>query len=273
MRRIGNRSSTSGPRLTAALALVLLLITGARPVRALDVFTLWRQPEIPLRIAPGHWVAYRGQSLAGGRREESLTRVSCLAEAADGTLLFELLPLVETESGRLEPVPGEGVRLRVAPSLRERTGTFLGAIEQAVQWRDGVATVIPPEDLRDDPLVAASLASDFEPDRTERRDPTTRIVQGEQYLCDQFVMTAADTQVAELPAGRMVQVTTREIVAAVHPDVPFLGLTYVSERVRAESELDPPSRRMKPPPPRVRVDVLELVRFGDDAQPVLGPVD
>ncbi|MCB1182107.1 hypothetical protein KDM41_01655 [bacterium] len=252
--------------------LVLLSLSGARSVRALDVFTLWRQPELPLRIAPGDWVEYRGQSLAGGRREETLTRVACLAEDGEGRLLLELVPLEDVD-GALRPVAGEGVRLEVSRDLRERRGTFVDAIVSAVQWRGGEAVPLGADELRDDPLVAASLASDFVPDSVTPRDPTTRIVLGRQFLCDQWVMAAADTQEARLPAGLMRQVTTREIVAAVHPDIPFLGLTYVSERIRAESELDPPSRRLKPPPPRVRVDVLELVGFGTGAQPVLGPVD
>jgi len=157
--------------------------------------------------------------------------------------------------------------------LLQRQGLFLDAIVEAVQWRGGQAEKISPDDLREDPLVAATLASDFVPDRVEGRDPTTRVVQGLQFLCNQFVMAAADTQTADLPAGRMIQVTTREIVAAVHEDVPFLGLAYVSERVRVESRLDPPSRRIKAPVPRVRVEVMELVAFGLTAKPFLGAAD
>ena len=277
MRPIGKRSSIDRCRvgLTAALVLVSTL-SGARPVRALDVFTLWRQPEIPLHISEGSWVDYRSQAMAGGRREEGITRFACLDRAHgsdDETWLIEVLPLVEDPDGTLRPVAGEGVRLRVSRSLLDRQGSFLDAVVEAVQWRDGKSERVSPADLRDDPLVAASLAGDFVPDLVERKDPTTRIVQGVQFLCDQFVMSAADTQTADLPAGRMIQVTTREIVAAVNAEVPFLGLTYVTERVRADSRLDPPSRRFKAPAERVRVELMELVAFGEGALPVLGASD
>lgn len=279
MRLTGKESNTrlhlrNQRRLGAALVF-LLCLSGVRPVRALDLFTLWRQPEIPLQISEGDWVEYRAQVLAGGRQEESLTRIVCLDRehgSDEETWLLELLPLVE-EGGTTRPLPGEGMHLRLSRSLLSRQGTFMEAIVSAVQWREGEARRISPAELQEDPLVAATLAASFEPDRTEIKDPTTRIVSGEQFLCDQFVMAAADTQVAALPAGRMIQVTTREIVAAVHPDVPFLGLTYLSERVRADSRLDPPSRRIKPPPARIRVEVMELVAFGHDALPQLAVAD
>jgi hypothetical protein len=99
------------------------------------------------------------------------------------------------------------------------------------------------------------------------------VVQGREMLCEQFVLTSADTLAADLPAGRMIQVTTREIAAAVARDVPFLGLAYAAERSRSESRLDPPSRRFKAPPPQVRVEIMELVAFGTGARPVLGAPD
>jgi hypothetical protein len=253
----------------------LICLTGARPVRALDIFTLWRQDVIPLNIVEGGWVEYRTQVMSGGRQEQGLTRVVCLdrAHGSDETSwLLEMLPLVVRDGVRC-PVPGEGVQLRVSRALLSREGTFMDAITGAVQWREGRGEKISPEALREDPLVAASLAAEFNPSSVTRGDPTTRIVQGTQFVCDQFVMAAVDTQTAQLPAGRMLQVTTHEIVAAVNPDVPFLGLAYVAERVRAESRLDPPSRRLKAPPARVRVEVMELVDFGFDASPVLGAVD
>ena len=73
MRLIGKRSNTR----IAVLACCLCLI-GARTVRALDVFTLWRQPEIPLQITEGDWVDYRTRTMAGGRRQPGLTRIVCL---------------------------------------------------------------------------------------------------------------------------------------------------------------------------------------------------
>ncbi len=82
MRPIGKKSNTSrGRRCLAAALIACFCLTGARTVRALDVFTLWRQPEIPLRLTEGDWVDYRTQSLAGGRREEGLTRIVCMDSA------------------------------------------------------------------------------------------------------------------------------------------------------------------------------------------------
>ncbi len=272
MRPIGKKLNTS--RVVMA-AVFLLCLSGARPVRALDVFTLWRQPEIPLHIVEGDWVEYRTQTMAGGRREVSLTRIVCLDQdhgSDEDSWLLELLPLVE-EDGVIKPVPGEGVQLRVSRDLLTREGTFLAAIIEVVQWRGGQAEKISAAALAEDPLVAATLASDFTPDHTEIKKPTTRIVQGVQFMCDQFVMSAVDTQTAELPAGRLVQVTRREIVAAVHAEVPFLGLAFVSERVVSDSHLDPPSRRFQVPPARVRVEVMELIDFGENGQPVLGATD
>jgi hypothetical protein len=257
-----------------ALLFVMSMVAG-QPAVALDVFTLWRQPEIPLAIVEGDWVDYRTQALAGGRQEVSLTRIVCLDRASgsdDESWLLELLPLVEDE-GVTKPVPGEGVHLRVSRALLNRKGNFLDAVIASTQWRDGVSHTMTADELRDDPLVAATLASDFRPDQTEQKDATTRIVEGTQFVCEQFVMSAADTQSATLPAGQMIQTTTREIVAAIHPDIPFLGLAYVSERVRAESRLDPPSRRMKAPAPRVTVEVMELVAFGHGAVSVLIATD
>lgn len=273
MRRTGKRSNTR--RILAGVLVLGCCFLGARTVRALDVFTLWRQPEIPLRIVEGDWVDYRTQTLSGGRREEGLTRVVCLDQAHgsdDETWLLEILPLVEVD-GQLQPVEGEGLHLRVSRKLATRTGAFLDLIVGATQWQDGQPQDLSPSDLRDDPLVSASLTRDFTPDTTERKGPTTRIVGDRQFTCDQFVMAATDTQVAVLPAGRMVQVTTREIVAAVNPEIPFLGLAYVSERERSDSRLDPPSRRFKAPPARVRVEVMELVAFGHGALPVLNTTD
>jgi hypothetical protein len=37
--------------------------------------------------------------------------------------------------------------------------------------------------------------------------------------------------------------------------------------------LDPPSSKFTPPPPQIRVEVMELLGFGWDAAPSLGPGD
>jgi hypothetical protein len=103
-------------------------------------------------------------------------------------------------------------------------------------------------------------------------DPTVRVIGDRELSCRQLVFAAADTQTAELPGTRMIQTATQEVSAAVHPDIPLLGLAYASERIRAESRLDPPSDRLPTPPPSVRVEILECLGFGDDARPALGPV-
>ncbi|MEN8005972.1 MAG: hypothetical protein ABFS42_03115 [Candidatus Krumholzibacteriota bacterium] len=251
-----------------------MISSGVRPVRALDVFTLWRQRELPLRMTEGAWVDYRTQVMAGGRRDEGLTRIVCLDREGgsdDETLLVELLPLDELPDGSLVPVPGEGARLRLSRTLLAREGHLLDAVVSAEKWLDGIPEKISREQLRNDPLVSASLDTEFTPDHTERKDPTTRVIAGTQYLCDQLIMTAADTQSADLPAGRMIQTTTREITAAIHEEIPFLGLAFAAERVRSESRLDPPSRKFSAPAPQVRVEVMELLGFGYQAKPVLGP--
>jgi len=249
-----------------------MVSSGVRPVRALDIFTLWRQPELPLRMEEGAWADYRTQVMAGGRREEGVTRIVCLGRehgSDDETWLLELLPLTEQPDGSLRPVPGEGARLRLSRRLLDRQGHLLDAVVEVERWRDGRSERVSRDQLRNDPLVSASLDTEFTPDRTENRDSTTRVIAGTQFLCDQFVMSAADTQSADLPAGRMIQVTTREIIAAVNEEIPFLGLAYAAERVRTGSELDPPSSKFSPPPPRVRVEIMELLGFGFQALPVL----
>ncbi len=273
MPSIGKRSNIS-----RLLGFTLLWVafsmfsSGARPARALDVFTLWRQPELPLRMEEGAWADYRTQVMAAGRSDEGLTRIVCLGRehgSDNETWLIELLPLTEQADGSLVPVPGEGARLRLSRRLLDRQGHLLDSIVEVEKWRDGIPEKISKEQLLDDPLVSASLDSEFSPDTTEIKDPTTRVIGGTQYLCDQFVMSAADTQTAELPAGRMIQMTTREITAAVNEGIPFLGVAYAAERVRSDSKLDPPSRKFSPPPPQVRVEVMELVGFGSQALPSL----
>jgi hypothetical protein len=273
MRPTGKRSNIS-----KLLGFTLLWVacgmvsSGVRPVRALDVFTLWNQPELPLRMEEGAWVEYRSQVMAGGRREEGLTRIVCLGGGQgsdDDTWLIELLPLTEQADGSLVPVPGEGARLRLSRRLLDRQGHLLDAVIEAERWRDGHPELVSQDQLRNDPLVSASLDAEFTPDRTESKEATTRVIAGTQYLCDQFVMSAADTQSADLPAGTMIQMTTREITAAVHQEIPFLGIAYAAERVRSDSKLDPPSRKFSPPPPQIRVEVMELIGFGYQAQPVL----
>ena len=254
-----------------ALALVLMILPAA-PAVALDLFTLWRQPEIPLRLEEGSWVDYRSQVMAGGRREEGLTRVSCLTKA-DGsdedTFLLEILPLQEPEDRVLMPIPGQGAQVRVSRDVLKREGALMAAIVSVHHWQDGVSQEITPEELRDDPMISTTFTSDFVPDEVSNQQSTTRIVRGHQMVCRQWVLASADTQSVVMPAGNMNQISTREIAAAVNEEVPFLGLAYASERVRSVSSLDPPNKRIPVPPARIRVEVMELVGFGFDAVPHL----
>jgi len=258
----------AGGRHILSVACVLVAILAALPSPALDLFTLWRQPEIPLTLEAGAWVDYRTQVMAAGRRENGILRVVCI-RADEDEVVLELLPLEELRDGILTPVPGNGARVSLDGSVRKRKGSLLGAVRGVRHWQDGQARDISPEELRDDPLVSTSFTSDFQPDTVESRQTTTRIVSGLQFSCRQWVMASADTQSVVMPAGRMNQITTREVAAAVHEDIPFLGLVYASERVRASASLDPPSRGVPLPPERHRVEVMELVGFGRDAKPTL----
>lgn len=276
MRPIGRRSNTSvsGLRSAAVLAALLCLTSGVRPARALDVFTLWKQPQVPLRLAEGDWADYRFQVMAGGRQEQSVTRIACLRDGDDGSSwVVEMLPLHEQTDGRLTPLPGEGLRLRLSKRLLTRSGSLLDHVLEARQWSAGRVTTMTPEQLRQDPLLADSFNEEFTAATVSNGTPTSRVVGGVQYLCDQTVLAAADTQVATLPAGRVRQVTTRELAAATSAELPFLGLAYVSERVRSESAVEPAGGRLRPPPGRVRVEIMELVAHGRGARPTLGGGD
>jgi|GEM_PF-1539835 len=280
-RHIHPRES-DGRRLTPAvpvgwwLPLLLLFVLTSTPAAALDVFTLWRQPMIPLQMIEGSWADYRFQVMAGGRRETSLTRVACLGRrhgSDDRAWILELLPLHEDGDGNLAPVPGEGVRLRVSRRLLRREGRLMDSVLSVRQWRDGVAENLSPEQLREDPLISMSLNAEFQPEVFEVKGQATRVVGGHDLLCDQFVLSEADTQSVDLPAGRMIQVSVREVTAAINSEIPFLGLAFATERQRSESTLDPPSRRFSPPPPQIRVEVMELLGYGAGAVPVLPGTD
>ncbi len=256
------------------MVVLLALVLGAWPAAALDLFTLWRQPEIPLNLEAGSWVDYRSQVMAGGRREEGLTRVVCLSGSADdGPIVLELLPLAEMADGSLEPLAGQGAVVELSRGVLDRQGSLLDAVISVRHWQEGQVREITPQELRDDPLISTSFISDFVPDEVHSQQSTTRVVAGRQFTCRQWVMASADTQSVVMPAGRMNQISSREIAAAVHEDIPLLGLAYASERVRAVSNLDPPNRKIPLPPDRIRVEVMELVGFGRGAQPHLASGD
>jgi len=250
----------------------MALIAVAAPAMALDLFTLWRQPEIPLHITEGDWVDYRTQVMAGGRQEIGIIRVACLSRADgsdDDSFLLELLPLDEKSDGSLRPIPGQGAQVRIDRNILLRQGPLLASVISVRNWQDGRARDISPEELREDPLLSTSFKSNFVPDEVSSQQSTTRVVAGHQFTCRQWILASADTQSVIMPAGEMKQISSREIAAAVYDEVPFLGLVYASERVRAVATLDPPNRKIPLPPARIRVEIMELVDFGHDAKPHL----
>jgi len=269
VRKPNSGRSHSAPAVVACgLALVVLLSTGG--AWALDVFTLWRQPEAPLRIEVGSRVDYQVTSIETGRRRTEVMRIQCV-DRTDEAWLIEILPL-ERQDGTHVPIPGRGLRLTVDRRLAARSGDLIDHVLKVEQWDDGVHTELPPEQWRDDPLASAFLDSGFVPDTTEAQGSTTRVVGEIDLLCAQFTLTAGDTTRIALPHGEMIQIHTREISVAVHADVPFLGLAYAAERAETRSELVPAGRR-SPPPPSMTVETMELIDFGKDAVSAFGGLE
>ena len=246
---------------------VCALLLCAAPAHALDVFTLWSRPELPLSLAPGARADYRTQTLETGRRSDDALRVQCVAEDVSGWWV-ELLPLVEVEAGVLAPAPGEGWRLHLGRGLLERRGDLAAHVLAVEQWQEGRGRVLDPAEWREDPLVQSSLRSEFVPDERSELEGTMRVVGGRELPCAHYLMAAADTTLLTLPRGELRQIHRREITAAVNADVPFLGLAYAAERSETRSTLVPEGSR-KAPRPEIRVEIMELVGFGNDAAPVL----
>jgi hypothetical protein len=286
MRPTGRRSSTETHRparylgrrfLPPALA-VLVVLSGSGPAAALDIFTLWRQPQVPLRLEVGTWAEYKSSSTAGGRRSEDYLRIQCLARpdgrgGATDSWLLEIVPISDGEAGNRRPQPGEGVHLRLTAAVLARHGDLLDAVVSVTRWRQGAVTRLTAAEWREDPLVADTFGHEFHADKVEAKQAAVRVIGKQDLNCQQFVFTAEDTQTVRIPAGSLVQVTTAEVTAAVNPEIPFLGLAFVAERVRAESRLDPPSARFSPPAPQASVQTLECIGFGKDARPVLEGLD
>lgn len=257
-----------GPALLMALWLAFSLPAGA--ACALDLFTLWQRPELPLNLAAGHWADYRRLALADGRRTDDLLRIQCLERDEEGGWILEVVPLVETAPDVFTVVPGEGLRLHLTEAVARRRDGILQVVREVHLWRDGAAQLLDRGRWRQDPLVTASFSGDFRPDLVRESPPTVRVIGGRELECRQLEFAAADTQQAVLPQGRLIQATSQEVSAAVHQDIPLLGLAYVSERLRSESWLDPPSRR-RLPPPQVRIEILECIAFGSGASALLDP--
>lgn len=278
MRRTGSRSRTervgsgglqNGRRFCLPAVLAFWLVVPVHQAMALDLFTLWQRPELPLNLTVGMRADYRRQALSEGRRVDDLLRVQCLGRDDAGRWLIEVLPLVEVAPDSLVVVPGEGLQLTLGESFEQRTGGLADAVVSVRLWRDGIATSLDQQEWRRDPLVTASFSGEFAPQTVVEGASTIRVIDLRELACRQLEFVAADTQHAVLPVGEMVQVSSQEVAAAVHPDIPLLGLAYVTERVRAESTLHPPSDRFPTPPPQLRIEILECLSFGVDAIAVL----
>jgi hypothetical protein len=240
------------------------------PVLALDLFTLWRQPELSLRLAVGEWVEYRSVTLEAGRQVEDAVRVQCVGRAGDGAWEIELLPLTAAD-GRRAPEPGEGWTLLLSERVAKREGDLADLVVRVVRWRQGIAAELAPAEWRDDPLVASSLRAAFRARSTREAGESTRVVDGRELLCRQYELAAAETTRVSLPRGTLIQATTREISVAAHPEVPFLGLAFASERIITTSHVDPPRAGRRDPPATIRVESMELLAFGGGARRALGP--
>jgi hypothetical protein len=249
----------------AVAAVILLALVPVKPAQALDLFTLWQQPEIPLQMTEGTWVDYRGQTMSGGRSKVSLTRIACLSmdDGSDNeSWILEIYPLIEQRDGTLVAEPGQGVRLRLSRDVLAREGSLMDGVTHVQQWQNGVKTELSKDEWRNDPLVSVSLSGSFSPQTVETGSPTTRFISGRQLLCDPFVYTEADTQSVVLPAGKMTQTRSHVITASVNSEIPFLGLAYITEKVTAESKMSPPNKRFSDPMPSITVEIMELVGYG-----------
>lgn len=259
--------------LSARIVLVqCFLVFSLDVVLALDLFTLWQRPELPLNLEAGQWADYRRQALVDGRRTEDLLRIQCLGQDDRGNWVLEVIPLEEAAPGIFVNIDGEGLVLRLSPSVTERRGGILQVVEEVRLWRDGSVRELGRQEWRHDPLVTASFSGDFQPDSVKELSPTLHVIKGRELTCRRLVFAAADTQAAALPQGHMIQVVAQEVTAAVNDEIPLLGLAYVTEHIHAESWLEPPSQR-RLPPPQERVEILECVDYGSGAVPLLSSAD
>ncbi len=236
--------------------------------QALDLFTLWRQPELPLRLEVGAWTDYRTSVVESGQRTERQVRIQCVAQRG-GTWQVEFIPLEERASG-LVPAPGEGCLLYLAERVRERSGGLADLVQRVIRWQDGERSELTPAQWREDPLVSASLRGHFRPQRVRAAGESVRVVARRELTCRQWEMSAADTLKVRLPRGTLQQIATREVTAAVHPDVPFLGIVFATERTASSARLEPPRHGGSTPAPTLRIEYMELVGYGVGAARALG---
>jgi hypothetical protein len=246
---------------------LLCMLAGSHPALALDVFSLWRQPELAIEIFDGAWVEYRTQTVEGGKRSIEYTRLQCVGENGSYWTI-EAVPMEET-GNRLQPIPGEGWRFELSRTVLEREGNLLDYINTVIHWEGGTATSLSGEQWRDDPLLATSFPSGLPLSGLEEKDGTVRVVSGVELMCRQYVVAVHDTNTVALPRGEMKQYLYKEVGVAVHENVPFFNIAYAAERINTETAIIPQGRSRRPPPPTSRVQIMELVGYGRSAESTL----
>jgi hypothetical protein len=269
-RRRPGPSGYGAPFFQAFPGVVALFLILAGQAGALDLFTLWQRPELPLNLEAGLWADYRREAHVDGRRTDDLLRIQCLGQDSHGHWVIEVVPLVEVSTDAFEVVPGEGLRLHLSSAVNARRDGIMQVVQEVFLWRDGAVRRLDRRQWREDPLVTASFSGDFQPDTVREFAPSVHDIAGRELSCKVLVFAAADTQSADLPQGRMLQAVRQEVSAAIHEEIPLLGLAHVAERIHSESWLDPPGQR-RLPPPRIRIETLECLAFGLDAAPILLP--
>ena len=225
-------------------------LSWARPVRALDVFTLWRQPEIPLQHGRGRLgrLPHPGHGRRPARAGPDRASPAWTGRRTDdGSWLLEMLPLDEDATAACTPLPGEGVRLRLSRDLLSREGTLAGRRRaKPIQWRDGQADRISPGGAarrspggglpaRGIPSRPVAEAGPHHPRDRQRHPVPVRPVRD-----------GGRRHPARRPAGRPDDPghDPGDHRGGPSPSCPSWAWPIVTERIRAESRLDPPSRRI-----------------------------
>jgi len=246
---------------SSAVALIGVVAAFFAPVGALalDLFTFWNDPDIALVAETGDWALYRMITLDAGRRTEDLVRFRCESVDDDGWRLT-VYPVVENDEG-FSDVPSDAWSFTLDRDAPADAASLADHVSDVVRMIDGEPRAIADREWKEDPLLNASLGDGFAPDVRERTGDTTRVVGGRDLLCGGLKLASRDSTRIELPRGVLLQIHTRDVSVALHQDVPFLGVVFASERGETRSELDPPGRRRQPPP-RQRIETMELIDFG-----------
>jgi hypothetical protein len=261
IRTESGRSGRGRTLRSSAVALIGIVAAFLAPVgaQALDLFTFWNDPDIALAADAGDWALYRMVTLDAGRRTEDLVRFRCDAVDDDGWRLT-VYPVVENDEGFFD-VPSDAWSFTLGRGATTDAASLADYVSDVIRMIDGEPRSIADREWKEDPLLNASLGDGFAPDVREPTGDTTRVVGGRDLLCAGLKLASTDSTRIELPRGVLLQIHTRDVSVALHDDVPFLGVVFASERGETRSELDPPGRRRQPPP-RQRIETMELIEFG-----------